>query len=71
MRTLAEDILKMEISLTPEEIRELSQEIQENLAKLQNIDSILAETRGNLTAAQSLKDAAEMAKLVLYHNKLT
>ena len=65
IRALAEEILALNISLGPDQIAGLSREIQDNLAKLQNIDSILDETRGNLSLAQTLKNNADGAKYVL------
>jgi chromosome segregation ATPase len=62
VRQLAQDILGTTISLTPEQIRSLGEQISSNLSKLENIDSILAETRGNLSVAQALKRKADVAR---------
>lgn len=61
IRALAEDVLKFNIDLTPEKIRELSEKIRTSLAKLNNIEEILAETRGNKSAAANLEALAKAA----------
>lgn len=58
IRTLAEEVLNMKISLTPEQITELTTKIRESLAKINNISDILAETRGNKTIAADLESKA-------------
>uniref|UniRef100_A0A915C6Q9 Laminin subunit beta-1 n=2 Tax=Parascaris TaxID=6254 RepID=A0A915C6Q9_PARUN len=61
IRTLAEEITNMTISLTPEQIQDLADKIRENLMRINNIDSILEETRGNKTIAAALQNSAESA----------
>uniref|UniRef100_A0A183UXE9 Laminin subunit gamma-1 n=1 Tax=Toxocara canis TaxID=6265 RepID=A0A183UXE9_TOXCA len=61
IRTLAGEITNMTISLTPEQIQDLADKIRENLMKINNIDSILDETRGNKTVAGALQNSAESA----------
>ena len=58
IRTLAEEVLAMKISLTPDQIKELTAKIKESLAKINNISDILAETRGNKTIAGNLEAKA-------------
>ena len=52
----------MTISLTPEEIIKLAQQINQTIQGLQNIDAILNATSDDLAKAQKLKDRAENAK---------
>ena len=52
----------MNISLTPDQIIELAQKINETIWGLQNIDSILNATKDDLDKAQKLKERAENAK---------
>uniref|UniRef100_A0A0K0EAE9 Laminin subunit beta-1 n=1 Tax=Strongyloides stercoralis TaxID=6248 RepID=A0A0K0EAE9_STRER len=52
---------EMEISQTPNEIEELANQIREQLSKINNIDEILAETRGNKSTAIDLKNKADAA----------
>lgn len=52
----------MRISLTPEEIQELAQQINETIKGLTDIDSILEATRDDLRRAQDLKDRADRAQ---------
>ncbi|VDK43423.1 unnamed protein product [Anisakis simplex] len=61
IRTVADEITNMTISLTPEQIQNLADQIRENLMKINNIDSILDETRGNKTIAGALQNSAESA----------
>lgn len=52
---LAEEVLNMKISLTPEQIENLTKQIREALAKIENIGGILEETAGNKTLASNLE----------------
>ena len=54
----------MTISLTPEEIIKLAQQINQTIQGLQNIDAILNATSDDLSKAQKLKERAENAKYV-------
>ena len=63
IRSLASDVLSKGISLRPEQITDLARRIQETIASLTDIDAILAETSGDLSAAKSLKDRADAAKV--------
>ncbi|KAL4226155.1 Laminin subunit beta-1 [Mactra antiquata] len=58
---MAEEVLSMSISLRPDQIRELSDEIKSTIQGLQNIDGILADTTDNLTLAEVLKERADNA----------
>lgn len=62
IRVLAEEVLNTSISLTPLQIQLLANEIREKLVKINNIEAILAETRGNLSLARQLKTRADLAK---------
>ena len=52
----------MQISLKPEEIRELAKQINETIKGLTNIDAILNATKADVDKAQSLKKRADNAK---------
>jgi len=62
IRAVAEEVLGMSISLTPDQIRDLAQQISETIRGLTDIDAILDATRDDLLKAQRLKDRADMAK---------
>ncbi|VDM70854.1 unnamed protein product [Strongylus vulgaris] len=55
IRALAEEVLSKKISLTPEQVADLTSKIRDSLAKISNIGAILAETRGNKTLASNLE----------------
>jgi hypothetical protein len=59
---VAEEVLGMQISLTPEEIQDLAHQINETIRGLTDIDSILVATRDDLHRAQNLKDRADRAE---------
>lgn len=52
----------MSISLTPQQIMDLAQQINVTIQGLQNIDDILAETSSDLARAKGLKTRAENAE---------
>ncbi|KAL6739145.1 hypothetical protein Aduo_012631 [Ancylostoma duodenale] len=58
IRALAEEVLAKKISLTPEQVADLTSKIRDSLAKINNIGAILAETRGNKTLASNLESKA-------------
>ncbi|KAK6747437.1 hypothetical protein RB195_000562 [Necator americanus] len=58
IRALAEEVLAKKISLTPEQVADLTSKIRDSLAKISNISAILAETRGNKTLASNLEAKA-------------
>lgn len=62
IRTLAEDCLKLSISLQPHQITELAEQINDTIQSLTNIDAILQETADDKNIAKSLKDRADRAK---------
>ncbi|XP_074646812.1 laminin subunit beta-1-like [Tubulanus polymorphus] len=62
IRSVAEEVLGMSISLTPEQIKELANQINKTIEGLTNIDAILAATRDDLGKAQDLKTRADDAK---------
>ena len=64
---IAEEVLRMSISLTPEQIRNLARQIEELMRNLRNIDAILAATRDDLRRAQRLKLRADDAKWERMH----
>ena len=59
---VAEEVLAMSISLQPEEIRDLARQINETIRGLTDIDTILAETKGDLERANDLKARAGATK---------
>ena len=59
---IAEEALGMSISLTPEQVQERAREIEETIAGLTDIDSILEATRDDLAKARQLKNRADRAK---------
>lgn len=61
VRTLANDILKLSISLEPKEITELSQRINSTVSQLTNIENIITETKPDLDKAKALKLNATVA----------
>ncbi|KAK2178481.1 hypothetical protein NP493_542g02038 [Ridgeia piscesae] len=62
IRQVAEEVLAMSISLQPEEIRDLARQINETIRGLTDIDTILAETKGDLERANDLKARAGATK---------
>ncbi len=51
----------MSISLTPDQIKDLADRINRTIQGLQNIDSILADTKDDLALAKKLKNRADDA----------
>lgn len=58
---IANEVLNMQISLRPDQIQELSSQINATIQGLKNIDDILKDTKDNLTLAQRLKSRADNA----------
>ncbi|XP_071081967.1 laminin subunit beta-1-like [Haliotis cracherodii] len=58
---VAQEVLAMSISLTPAQIEELADKINRTIQGLQNIDSILDDTRDDLAKAKRLKQRADDA----------
>ena len=61
---IAEEVLGMSISLTPEQIQDLAQQINETIRGLTDIQKILDDTKDNLDMANGLKERADNAKYV-------
>ena len=61
---MAEEVLGMTISLTPEQIRDLAKQINDTIKGLTDINSILDATKEDLDKAQKLKERADNAKYV-------
>ena len=59
---MAEDVLAMTISLTPDQIRDLARQINETIRGLTDIDAILEATKEDLDKAQRLKERADNAR---------
>ncbi|KAG7305416.1 hypothetical protein JYU34_009487 [Plutella xylostella] len=55
VRTLANEILNLSISIEPKEITELSQRINSTVSQLTDIENIIAETQPDLDRAKELK----------------
>ncbi|CAJ0952788.1 unnamed protein product, partial [Mesorhabditis belari] len=62
VRALAEEVLKMEISLKPDQIDELAKKIHEALGKINNIELILRETKADKQKATTLEEQARRAE---------
>ncbi|XP_076033711.1 laminin subunit beta-1 isoform X3 [Oratosquilla oratoria] len=62
IRILAEEVLKLDISLRPEQITALAEEIASTIDSLTNIDAIIDATRNDLDFANGLKERADLAK---------
>nr|CAD7395642.1 unnamed protein product [Timema poppensis] len=62
IRDLAEEVMQKNIDLKPEEITELAEAINDRIASLTNIDTILTDTSDNLALANSLKTKADMTR---------
>lgn len=61
---VAVEVLKMTISLSPDEIVNLARQINETIESLTNIDAILDETRNDLRTVTELKKKADDTKYV-------
>ena len=62
MIQVAEEVLAMRISLTPAQIQDLANQINETIRGLTDIDNILDATRDDLNQANALKERADNAK---------
>lgn len=63
IRQLANEALNLNIQLKPQQIKELADRINETVASLTNINSILEETKHNQTKANNLKQRSDEAKI--------
>lgn len=59
---MADQVLKMSISLTPAQIHDLASKINDTIRGLTAIDSILRETANDLQKSHTLKDRAAKAQ---------
>ena len=63
---MADEVLAMSISLTPDQISELARQINDAISGLTNIDEIIEATRADLARARDLERRANQAKLVAF-----
>lgn len=56
------EILKMDLTLEPDEIKHLANRIDQTVLELENVESIIANTKGDLEDVENLKQAAIDAK---------
>ncbi|KAK6176840.1 hypothetical protein SNE40_015066 [Patella caerulea] len=63
IKKIADEVLDMSISLTPQQIQDLADKINKTIQGLVNIDNILNDTRDDLAKAQQLKQRADNASL--------
>lgn len=52
-------VLKLNINLQPEQLRQLSEDINQTLSLPKNIDKIIEDTAGDLKLAKTLNEDAE------------
>lgn len=52
-------VLKLNINLKPEKLQQLSEDINQTLSLPKNIDTIIADTAGDLALAKTLNEDAE------------
>jgi len=62
VQELADSLKKLKLSVTPEEIAKLAEDIKKALNSLTGIDDILEETEERLNTASDLKERAENAR---------
>lgn len=62
IRKVANGVKQMKLSVTPEEIEKLAEDIKLALGSLTGIDEILEETKERLSKANNLKERAEKAR---------
>lgn len=62
IRKIADGVKQMKLSVTPEEIEKLAEDIKLALSSLTGIDEILEETTERLDKANDLKERAEKAR---------
>lgn len=62
IKALAEECLKIQISLTPDQITDLANQINATLKNVQDIEKILSETEGDLRTAEMLEQNANYTK---------
>uniref|UniRef100_A0ABD2X9T7 Laminin subunit beta-1 n=1 Tax=Trichogramma kaykai TaxID=54128 RepID=A0ABD2X9T7_9HYME len=64
VRDLAQEVLNKSITLTPEQIKGLADQITEIVGSLSDPDRILQETSSDLALAEEMRDRAEEAKMI-------
>lgn len=62
IQTIAEDILKLDLELDPDEIKLLANNIDETVYKLENVDRIIENTRADLELVEALRKNATDAE---------
>lgn len=62
VREIANSVKELKLSVTPDEIAKLAEDIKAALASLTGIDDILEETEERLNNANNLKERAENAR---------
>ena len=62
IRTIAEQCMALEMSLTPDQILNLAKQINDTMSGITNIESILVATASDLQTANDLKRRADVAK---------
>ena len=62
VQELADSVKKLKLSVTPEEIAKLAEDIKKALGSLTGIDDILEDTEERLNTANDLKERAEEAR---------
>ncbi|XP_041349801.1 laminin subunit beta-1-like isoform X2 [Gigantopelta aegis] len=61
IESVAKEVLAISISLTPDQIQNLADKINQTIQGLQDIDTILDDTRDDLALAKRLKEQADLA----------
>ena len=62
VQEIADSVKKLKLSVTPEEIAKLAEDIKKALSSLTGIEDILQETGERLNTANDLKERAEKAR---------
>lgn len=62
VQEIADSVKKLKLSVTPEEVAKLAEDIAKALNSLTGIDDILEETEERLNKANDLKERAEKAR---------
>lgn len=62
IKVLAEDTVAKELTLDPEQIKMLTKKIDLTVSKLENVDSIIESTRGDMERVDELRSDAEFTK---------
>ena len=62
VQELGDSVKKLKLSVTPEEIAKLAEDIKKALGSLTGIDDILEDTEERLNTANDLKERAEKAR---------